>query len=245
MNQPIGHLSQWMSTATSSFDVDSVRNDFPVLKECVNGHPLAYLDNGASSQKPEVVIRAIRDYYEHDHSNVHRGVHTLSQKATDLYEAVREKVRSLIHAASTNEIVYVRGTTEAINLVASSYGLDRLGVGDEILVTEMEHHSNIVPWQLLCQRSGAVLRVVPIDDCGELVAERYEELLTDRTRLVAITHVSNALGTVNPLRKMIEMAHDAGAVVLVDGAQGIPHLATSCMDRLVSVCSMVVKNCLT
>ena len=194
-----------------TLDVNSVRKDFPVLHQEVHGHSLVYLDNGASSQNPEVVIQKIAKYYSKQHSNVHRGVHTLSQQATDLYEGVREKVKSLINARSTREIIYVRGTTEAINLVAFSYGIKNIQPGDEILITEMEHHSNIVPWQLLCERSGAVLKVVPINDQGELILERYEALLTNRTKIVAVTHVSNALGTVNPVTKITEMAH------------GVPH----------------------
>ena len=207
-------------------DPDAIRRDFPILQQKVHDLPLVYLDNGASAQKPETVIRAISDYYRTDHSNVHRGVHTLSQRATDRYEGAREKVRSFINAKTTNEIVFVRGTTEAINLVACSYGLEHIDPGDEILLTEMEHHSNIVPWQLLCERSGATLKVAPIDDRGELILESYQDLLNDRTRIVAIAHISNALGTVNPVQKLTNMAHDAGAVVLVDGAQGAPHITT-------------------
>ncbi|MBO66931.1 MAG: cysteine desulfurase CsdA [Acidiferrobacteraceae bacterium] len=218
-------VSQELSDQASelTLDVDSVRNDFPVLHQEVHGCPLVYLDNGASSQKPEVVIQKIAEYYSEQHSNVHRGVHTLSQRATDLYEEVRENVRSLINARSTREIIYVRGTTEAINLVAFSYGMKNMQPGDEILITEMEHHSNIVPWQLLCERSGATLKIVPINDQGELIMKSYEELLTNQTKIVAVTHVSNALGTVNPVAKITEMAHAAGAVVLIDGAQGVPH----------------------
>ena len=220
----MGVLATTDSFGTPSLDLEAVRNDFPVLQQQVHGHPLVYLDNGASAQKPEAVIRAIADYYRKDHSNVHRGVHSLSQRATDCYEGARGKVRSFINARSTSEIVYVRGTTEAINLVAESYGRAFIGSQDEVLVTEMEHHSNIVPWQFLCERTGAMLKVVPIDDHGELMLEHYREMLSDRTRIVAVTQVSNALGTINPVREMITMAHDVGAVVLVDGAQAVPHM---------------------
>ena len=213
------------SSAAPGLDLDAIRNDFPVLHQQVHGHPLVYLDNGASAQKPEAVIQMIADYYCKDHANVHRGVHTLSQRATDRYEGVRGKVRDFIHAESTHEIVYVRGTTEAINLVASSYGQAFVGPEDEVLVTEMEHHSNIVPWQFLCERTNATLKVVPFDDRGELILDRYRDILNERTRIVAITQVSNALGTINPVRDMIAMAHDAGAVVLVDGAQAVPHMS--------------------
>ena len=218
------------SIAVPSLDLDTVRNDFPVLQQQVHGYPLVYLDNGASAQKPETVIRAISDYYRNDHANVHRGVHTLSQRATDRYEGVREKVRSFINARSTREIVYVRGTTEAINLVAESYGRAYVSSQDEVLVTEMEHHSNIVPWQLLCERTGASLKVAPINDHGELILERYRAMLSDRTKIVAITQVSNALGTINPVREMVTMAHDVGAVVLVDGAQAVPHKAVDVLE---------------
>ena len=204
-------------------DVEAVRKDFPTLHQRVNGRPLVYLDSGASSQKPEQVIHALSEYERRDHSNVHRGVHTLSQRATEAYEGAREKIRCFVNAGSVKEIVFTRGTTEAINLVAQSYGRSRLGPGDEVLITEMEHHANIVPWQLMCQQTGAVLKVAPFDDNGELIMARFSELLSDRTRLVAMTQVSNALGTINPVQRMVQMAHDAGAVVLIDGAQAVPH----------------------
>ena len=204
-------------------DVEAVRKDFPILHQRVNGRPLVYLDSGASSQKPEQVIHALSEYERRDHSNVHRGVHTLSQRATEAYEGAREKIRCFVNAGSVKEIVFTRGTTEAINLVAQSYGRSRLGPGDEVLITEMEHHANIVPWQLMCQQTGAVLKVAPFDDNGELIMARFSELLSDRTRLVAMTQVSNALGTINPVQRMVQMAHDAGAVVLIDGAQAVPH----------------------
>ncbi len=217
-------------TATSHpLDVEAIRRDFPILAQQVNGQPLAYLDNAASSQRPLQVLAAIQNYYSHDHANVHRGVHTLSHRATDLYEGARETVRAFINAASVREIIFTRGTTEAINLVAFSFG-QRLQAGDEILITAMEHHSNIVPWQLLCERSGAVLRVAPINDAGELLLDDFFELLGPRTKLVAITHVSNALGTVNPVKTIIAAARGRGVPVLLDGAQAIPHQAVDVRD---------------
>jgi len=207
-----------------TFDVWRVREDFPILDQKVHGKPLVYLDNAATSQKPASVIDCENRYYATLNANVHRGIHDLSQRATDAFEAAREKVRAFINAADTKEIVFTRGTTEAINLVAQSYGRSRFKAGDEILVTEMEHHSNIVPWQLLCEQTGARLRVAPIDDAGVLRMDKLEALVNPRTRLVAIAHVSNALGTVNPVRGIIELAHAVGAPVLVDGAQAAPHL---------------------
>lgn len=204
-------------------DVTCLRQDFPILSRQVHGRPLVYLDNAATSQKPLAVIDAETRYYAELNANIHRGVHTLSQEATSAYEAVRDQVRRFINAARREEIVFLRGTTEAINLVAGSYG-QRFQAGDEILITEMEHHSNIVPWQLLCQRSGAVLRVAPIDEHGELILEEFERLLGERTGLVAVSHLSNALGTINPVRRIIELAHAQGVPVLVDGAQAVPHL---------------------
>ncbi|MGH8806727.1 MAG: SufS family cysteine desulfurase [Noviherbaspirillum sp.] len=206
------------------FDVDRWRADFPVLRQSVHGKPLVYLDNAATSQKPQAVIDCESRYYATTNANIHRGIHDLSQRATEAFEEARGKVRHFINAADSREIIFVRGTTEAINLVAQSYGRSRIKAGDEIVLTEMEHHSNIVPWQLLCEQTGAILRVAPIDDAGELVLEVFEQLLGPRTRLVAVAHVSNALGTINPLRRMIELAHAAGAVVLVDGAQAAAHL---------------------
>ena len=206
------------------FDVARWREDFPILKQTVHGKPLVYVDNAATSQKPASVIDCENRYYATLNANVHRGIHDLSQRATDAFEAAREKVRAFINAPDTKEIVFTRGTTEAINLVAQSYGRSRFRAGDEVLVTEMEHHSNIVPWQLLCEQTGARLRVVPIDDAGVLRMNELEALVNPRTRLVAIAHVSNALGTVNPVRRIIELAHAVGAPVLVDGAQAAPHL---------------------
>ncbi|GIV57237.1 MAG: cysteine desulfurase [Rhodothermaceae bacterium] len=211
------------STLDTSFDVDRVRADFPALHQEVHGQPLVYLDNAATAQKPRAVIERVRQYYERENSNVHRGVHTLSQRATDAYEGARARIARFVGAAGPHEIVFTRGTTEAINLVADAYGRLAVGRGDEIVVTAMEHHSNIVPWQLLCQRTGARLRVVPVTDAGELVYEEYLALLNERTKLVAMVHVSNTLGTVNPVRKMVRDAHSLGIPVLVDGAQAVPH----------------------
>ena len=213
-----------VEAAHLQFDVARWREDFPILKQTVHGKPLVYLDNAATSQKPASVINCENRYYATLNANVHRGIHDLSQRATDAFEAAREKVRAFINAADTKEIVFTRGTTEAINLVAQSYGRSRFKAGDEILVTEMEHHSNIVPWQLLCEQTGARLCVAPIDDAGMLRMDKLEALVNPRTRLVAIAHVSNALGTINPVRRIIELAHAVGAPVLVDGAQAAPHL---------------------
>jgi cysteine desulfurase/selenocysteine lyase len=203
-------------------DVAKVRGDFPALAQNVNGKPLVYLDNAATSQKPQAVIDAVSSFYEHSNANVHRGVHTLSVRATELYEAAREKARTLINAAELAEIIFVRGTTEGINLVANSFGA-RLQAGDEIIISALEHHSNIVPWQLLCERSGAKLRVIPIDHSGDLIMDEYRALLNERTKLVAVAHVSNSLGTVNPLQEIIGLAHERRIPVLVDGAQAVPH----------------------
>ena len=207
----------------AAFDVERLRQDFPILQRSVHGRPLVYLDNAATSQKPRSVIDCEARYYAEYNANIHRGLHALSQQATDAYEAARDRVRRFINALRREEIVFVRGTTEAINLVAASYG-QRLQAGDEILVTEMEHHSNIVPWQLLCERSGARLRVAPIDDAGELRVDEFERLLGASTRIVALAHLSNALGSINPIEPLIRLAHAQGAVVLIDGAQAAPHL---------------------
>jgi len=209
----------------SAFDVERIRQDFPILRQQVRGKPLVYLDNAATSQKPQVVIDAIRHYYERDNANIHRGVHFLSERATEEYERARRTAQHFVNAADSREIIFVRGTTEAINLVAQTYGRKNIAAGDEIVVTAMEHHSNIVPWQLLCEEKGARLRVVPINDRGELLVDEFEKLLGPRTKLVALAHVSNALGTVNPVAELIEMAHRSNAVVLVDGAQAAPHVA--------------------
>ena len=221
-------LSEVLSPETrqsqTSLDVARIRDDFPILKQQVCGRPLVYLDNAATSQKPRQVIEAISRFYSEDYSNIHRGVHTLSQRSTQSYEAVRTKVQRFIHAAEDREIIFVRGATEGINLVAFGYLRPRLQAGDEIVISGMEHHSNIVPWQILCEEKSARLRVIPINDDGEVIFEEYEKLLNSRTRLVAVTHVSNALGTINPIRRMVEVAHRQQIPVLVDGAQAIPHL---------------------
>ena len=206
------------------YNVEEIRADFPILARTVYGKPLVYLDNGATTQKPRCVVDAITDEYYSVNANVHRGVHFLSQQATELHEASRETVRRFINARSTDEIVFTRGTTESINLLASSFGEAFLGEGDEVIVSTMEHHSNIVPWQLLQMRKGIKLRVIPMNDCGELLLNEYERLFTERTRIVCVTHVSNVLGTVNPVKDMIATAHAHGVPVLVDGAQSIPHM---------------------
>ena len=212
------------------FDAPRWRRDFPILRQQVHGKPLVYLDNAATSQKPQAVIDAVADYYEKLNANVHRGVHQLSELATAAYEGAREKLRGFINAASLKEIIFVRGATEAINLVAQSYGRSRFQGGDEIILSEMEHHSNIVPWQLLREQMGAVLKIVPITDAGELEPGAYEKLFTSRTRLVALAHVSNALGSINPVKKMIAHAHQHGVPVLLDGAQAVPHLPVNVRD---------------
>ena len=204
--------------------VKRCRHHFPLLRQRVNGKPLVYFDNAATSQKPQVVIDATIRYYEEENSNIHRGVHYLSERATQAYEGVRVKVQHLLNAAHQREIVFVRGTTEAINLVAHSYGRMAVGRGDEVLISAMEHHSNIVPWQILCAEQGATLRVIPIDDRGEIIPGEYERLLTARTKIVALAHVSNALGTINPVRAMVAQAHERGIPVLLDGAQAVPHM---------------------
>ena len=217
------------STAASAthvrLDVERIRADFPALHQEVHGRPLVYLDNAATTQKPRRVIDTVTHFYEHDCANVHRGVHLLSQRATVAYERARTTIKDHLGAADSREIVFTRGTTEAVNLVASSFVRPRIGPGDEILITGMEHHSNIVPWQLLCEATGAHLKVVPITDQGELDLDRYAELLSDRTKIVGVVHVSNALGTVNPVKTMIELAHAKSIPVLVDGAQAVPHAA--------------------
>jgi cysteine desulfurase/selenocysteine lyase len=206
----------------NGLDIERIRADFPILHQEIHGCPLAFLDNAASSQRPSQVIDAVDHYYRHDHANVHRGVHTLSHRATDAYEGAREKVRAFLNAAHSHEIVFTRGTTEAINLVAASLG-QSITAGDEILITHLEHHSNIVPWQMLCERTGAVLRVAPIDLQGAVLLETMLSMINERTRLVAVAHVSNALGSINPVKDIIEAAHAAGAPVLLDGAQATLH----------------------
>ena len=205
------------------FDVERIRAEFPILAQEVNGRPLVYLDNGATSQKPQRVIDAIRRYYESDNANVHRGLHALSERATNAYEGARDTVRAFLNAADRREIVFVRGATEGLNLVAQSWARPRLGPGDDVVITTMEHHSNIVPWQIVCRQTGARLRVAPIHDSGELDMEAFTNLVSERTRIVAVTHVSNALGTVNPVAEIVATAHAAGAVVVLDGAQAAAH----------------------
>ena len=211
-------------------DVERVRTDFPILQQTIRGKPLVYLDNAATSQKPRVVIDSMARFYAAENANIHRGVHHLSERATEAYDRVREQVARFINASSTREIIFTRGTTEGINLVAQSYGRTHLKPGDDIVITAMEHHSNIVPWQLLCEQTGAVLRAAPISDTGELDVEGYEQLLGDRTRLVAVVHVSNALGTINPIKRLVALAHERGIPVLVDGAQAAPHLRVDMQD---------------
>jgi len=210
--------------AAALWDVERIRKDFPALHQRVHGKPLVYLDNAATSQKPQAVIDALVAYYSLENSNVHRGVHLLSEKATQAYEEARVRVQRFLNAAEAREIVFVRGATEGINLVAASYGRTWIGAGDEVIISTIEHHSNIVPWQLLCEERGALLRVIPVDDAGELLLDEYARLLGARTKLVAVSHISNALGTVNPVKRMIEMAHRQGVPVLIDGAQAAPHL---------------------
>ena len=211
--------------AGNALDVARIREDFPILNHQVHGKPLIYLDNAATSQKPQIVIDTLNRYYNTENANVHRGIHSLSQQATQEFEDARSKVRQLLNASDDREIIFVRGTTEAINLVAQSYGRQNVGDGDEIIVSAMEHHSNIVPWQILCEERGARLRVIPMNDAGELLMDEYEKLLSPRTKLVSVVHLSNSLGTINPVEQIVEMAHSMGARVLLDGAQSTPHMA--------------------
>ncbi len=209
---------------SKNLDVYAVRKQFPVLSREVKGKPLVYLDNAATSQKPQSVIDALVNYYTGYNANIHRGIHTLAEEATAAFEATRDGVKEFIHASSREEIVFTKGATESINLVANAWGRKNIKAGDEIIISTMEHHSNIVPWQILCEEKGAILKVIPVSDKGELLLDEYEKLISPKTRLVSIMHVSNALGTVNPVKKMIEVAHNAGAVVLIDGAQSVVHL---------------------
>ena len=206
------------------FNVQKVRKDFPVLQQKVHGKPLVYLDNAATTQKPLAVLDALEHYYRHDNSNIHRGVHALSERATEAYERARGAAQKFLNAADSKEIIFVRGTTEGINLVAQTYGRKNIGAGDEVLITAMEHHSNIVPWQLLCEEKGVKLRVAPINDRGELLLEEFEKLLGPKTKIVAVGHLSNALGTINPVREIVRMAHARNIPVLVDGAQAVPRM---------------------
>jgi cysteine desulfurase/selenocysteine lyase len=217
-------LSPVRGVAPLRFDVSRIRKDFPILRQKLHGRPLVYLDNAATTQKPQTVLDTLSRFYATDNSNVHRGVHQLSQRATEEYEAARIKVQHFLNAAQAREIIFVRGTTEGINLVAQTYGRQQVQPGDEIIISHMEHHSNIVPWQILCEEKGAVLRVVPINDKGEFLLEEYEKFFNPRTRLVSVVHLSNALGTINPVRQIIALAHRWNVPVLVDGAQAVPHL---------------------
>jgi len=214
----------------TTIPIAQIRADFPILSEQIRGKPLVYLDNAASCQKPNAVIDAITDFYRRDYANIHRGVHTLSVRATDKFEAAREKVKSFINAASSKEIIFVRGATEAINLIAHTYGKANIQAGDEIIITAMEHHSNIVPWQMLCGQTGAVLKVAPMNHAGELLFAEFEGLLSEKTQLVAVVHMSNALGTINPVEKVIAAAHAKNIPVLLDGAQAIPHMPVDVQD---------------
>jgi cysteine desulfurase/selenocysteine lyase len=214
-----------VSAQATTFDVAAIRKDFPILGERIHGKPLVYLDNAATTQKPRAVIDRLTEYYTKENANVHRGVHLLSERATNAYDSARTTVQRFLNAAESREIVFVRGTTEAINLVAQTFGRVNVGPGDEVLISAMEHHSNIVPWQILCDEKGARLRVIPITDEGELRLDEYKDLLTERTRIVAVVHVSNALGTINPVAEMIRLAHQRGIPVLIDGAQAVAHTA--------------------
>ena len=217
-------------TPSRIFDIDAIRQDFPILKQQVKGKPLVYLDNAATTQKPKVVMEALTDYYSDTNANVYRGAHTLSDQATRLFENARITVQSFLNAASEKEIIWTRGTTESINLVAHSFGRDQLKAGDEILISAMEHHSNIVPWQILCQQTGATLKVIPVTPEAELDMAAFETLLSEKTKLVSVVHVSNALGTINPVKQIVEAAHNVGAKVLLDGAQATPHWSIDVQD---------------
>lgn len=214
----------------TNFPVEKIRADFPILAEKIRNKPLVYFDNAATCQKPQAVIDSIVNLYSHDYANVHRGVHTLSVRSTELFEGARTRVKDFINASSEKEVIFVRGTTEAINLVAQTYGKTNIKAGDEIIITAMEHHSNIVPWQILCQQTGAILKVAPINLQGELIYDDFEKMLSDKTRLVSVVHMSNALGTINPVKKIIAAAHAKGIPVMLDGAQAIPHMTVDVQD---------------
>lgn len=218
------------SASHTMLDIESIRKEFPVLHQQVNGRPLVYFDNAATSQKPERVIQALTDYYRQYNANIHRGIHTLAEKATRAYEETRVTAKDFIHANAAEEIIFVRGVTEAINLVASSYGRAFLKEGDEVIVSGLEHHSNIVPWQMICQEKKAVLKVIPVSDDGELLLDQFKQLLSSHTRIVAVNHASNSLGTINPVKEIIRMAHEKGALVLIDGAQAGAHLEINVQD---------------
>ncbi len=229
-SMPLEFHSGMPAASVADYSVERIRRDFPILHQQVHGHPLVYLDNAATSQKPRAVIEAISNYYERGNANIHRGVHFLSEHATSEHEAARRTVQAFINAADKREIIFVRSATEGINLVAQSYGRTHVGAGDEVLITAMEHHSNIVPWQMLCEEKSAHLRVLPINDRGELCLEELPKMLTAKTRIFALTHVSNALGTINPLKQIAEMAHERGVPVVIDGAQAAPHLRIDVQD---------------
>lgn len=223
-------MTQPRTTLREARPIEACRVDFPALQQDVHGHPLVYLDSAASAQAPESVIEAVARYQRYDHANVHRGVHTLSGRATDAYEGARDKVRAFVNAGSRREIVFTSGTTESINLVAQSYCRPRIGPGDQILISHMEHHSNIVPWQLVCEQTGAELVVAPIDEKGQIELDEFERLIGERTRIIAISHVSNALGTINPVRQIVQLARSREIPVLIDGAQGVPHMPIDVTD---------------
>ncbi|WP_019986714.1 cysteine desulfurase [Rudanella lutea] len=213
-----------MQSVLSPIDVQRVRQDFPILDQMVNGKPLVYLDNAATNQKPVSVLNALSHYYEHDNANIHRGIHTLAERATHDFELTRQKVQSFLNAQHVEEVIFTYGTTDGINLVAQTYGRKFLNEGDEIIISTLEHHSNIVPWQMLCEEKGCVLNVIPIDDNGDLLIDEYEKMLSERTKFVSVVHVSNALGTINPVKTIVDLAHRVGAVVLIDGAQASSHI---------------------
>jgi cysteine desulfurase/selenocysteine lyase len=213
-----------------TFDIQRIRQDFPILSQTINGKPLVYFDNAATTQKPIPVINALQEYYQTMNANIHRGIHTLAEKATAEYELTRDKVKEFVNSSSSEQIIFTRGTTEGINLVARSYGGSFLKEGDEVIISAMEHHSNIVPWQMICEEKKAVLKVIPINDAGELLIEEFEKLLTLKTKIVAVVHVSNSLGTINPVKEIIQKAHEVNAVVLVDGAQSVSHLDIDVQD---------------
>lgn len=221
-----------MNTLTAPLDVAKIRAQFPVLHQLVNGKPLIYFDNAATNQKPKQVIDALTHYYEHDNANIHRGIHTLAERATKAYETTRHAMQAFINAKHTEEIIFTRGVTESINLVASSYGRAFLNAGDEVIVSGLEHHSNIVPWQMICGERKAILKVIPVTEAGELDLDKYRKLLSGKTKVVAVNHASNSLGTINPVKEIIALAHQVGAVVLIDGAQASAHLHIDVQDRL-------------
>jgi cysteine desulfurase/selenocysteine lyase len=212
------------------FNVNNIRKDFPILSREVNGKPLVYLDNGATSQKPQVVIDAINSYYSHDNANIHRGVHTLSQVATTAYEEARKKIQTWINAELPEEVLFTKGTTDGVNIISNAWGRFHLQKGDEVIITEMEHHSNIVPWQMICDERQAKLKVIPVNDAGELQMEEYKKMLSPKTKMVAVVHISNTLGTINPVKEIVKLAHEVGAKVLVDGAQQVAHAAPNVRD---------------